>query len=618
MSQVDSAPAKSGKVMREDLMRDPRVRAEIKENLYKNMFFLLVIVVFVSIAIWYEFVQWPEPSYLIAALFIWWTASIAYQILNIYHRSLPLSVRLIEKNTILFLQLYKYGVWFNCVSAGILTVTLYKARPEWVLMEVVGIVMYAFGSYIKNLSYANISRTVPILMTLPLTLTFFLSGQSILIFIAVYFIINSIGLLIYADNIANTIQLPIKQRFELEELSSQLNIERDRADAANAAKSHFFTAASHDARQPLQVISLLFQSFQKSTQASDQDKKIIEKIDINLKTIRNLFDRVLDISRIDSGNVTPHMQSISLQVQFDKLDAQFGELAASKGLWLRFVPTDAWVQHDPELLDRIISNLVHNAIKYTPAGGVWVAWRCSRGRLEVRDSGLGISEANQQTIFDEFAQINNPARNNEAGLGLGLSIVKRLADLTQTPLGLNSRLGGGSTFWLKLQRSAKIETQPNQQTGNVGAIEPSAFTTSKSNELTGMHVLYCEDEPQIRELFTDLLRTAGAVVYPCADVHEAEAMLNTALVVDIVLTDYRLGSSGTGLDVVQAARSQQSDHNANTDKSRNKSILPAVILTGDTAVKDLLSIQELTNSTLLHKPMDFEHLAQVLVAAVKK
>jgi CheY-like chemotaxis protein len=120
--------------------------------------------------------------------------------------------------------------------------------------------------------------------------------------------------------------------------------------------------------------------------------------------------------------------------------------------------------------------------------------------------------------------------------------------------------------------------------------------------------LYCEDEPQIRELFTDMLRAAGAVVYPCADVHEAKAILNTALAVDIVLTDYRLGTSGTGLDVVEAARSQQLDD--------DKNILPAVLLTGDTAVKDLLSIQQLYNSTLLHKPVDFVHLASILVASL--
>jgi two-component system, sensor histidine kinase len=610
MTLQSSMPPGKEKNVKSNLVDDPQVRAVIKENLYSGMVVRPIVVTLVVILFWYLLVQWPNPPFLIASLAVWWLNSLLYLALYFYHRAQPLLIRQEASQSTRYLNLLVLNCWADSACLGFVSLALFKAKPEWELMIVVGMIMYMFSAFIKNMSHATAARFLPALVFTPTAIAFIAIGDSVHIIIVLYFVISVISLVVYGTNAAATIQLPIKQRFELENLTKQLNTERDRADAANAAKSHFFTAASHDARQPLQVISLLFQSFQKSTQASELDKKIIEKIDVNLKTIRNLFDRVLDISRIDSGNVTPHMQPMNLQVLFDKLDAQFGELAASKGLWLRFVPTDAWVQHDSELLDRIISNLVHNAIKYTPTGGVWVAWRSARGRLEVRDSGLGISEANQQTIFDEFAQINNPARNNEAGLGLGLSIVKRLADLTQTPLGLNSKLGLGSTFWLKLQTASKIEMVPNLQINNAGVIETTTVIATKSNGLAGMHVLYSEDEPQIRELFTDMLRATGAVVYPCADVHEAKAILNTALAVDIVLTDYRLGTSGTGLDVVEAARSQQSDH--------DKSTLPAVLLTGDTAVKDLLSIQQLSNSTLLHKPVDFEQLAQVLVAVVKK
>lgn len=609
LSKDNTAPAKPRKVARENLMRDPRVRAEITENLYKDMLFHSVIVVVISMTFWYEFINWPEPANLIIALITWWFASILYQALNIYHRFQPSKDRLSEGKIIFFLRLYKYGVWLDSISAGVFALALYKTRPDRVLMVVVALTMYAFGIYIKNMSYASISKTAPTLMTLPLVIVFIISGESLLIIIAIFFILYSVGLIIYSNNIADAIQLPIKQRFELEELNRQLNLERDRADAANAAKSHFFTAASHDARQPLQVISLLFQNFQKSTQASDQDKKIIEKIDVNLKTIRNLFDRVLDISRIDSGNVTPNMQPVRLQTLFDKFDAQFGELAASKGVWLRFVPTEACVQHDLELLDRMVSNLVHNAIKYTPTGGVWVAWRCARGRLEVRDSGLGISGLNQQTVFQEFAQINNPARNNEAGLGLGLSIVKRLADLTETPLGLNSKLNSGSTFWMQL-KTTQAQTLPSFSSDHNIVASSTDALPSGANQLAGIHILYAEDEPQISELFTQMLQDAGAVVYPCADVSDAIAIVNTKLIVDIVLTDYRLGASGTGLDVVHAARTRH--HEYGSDK------LPAVILTGDTAVKDLLSIQQLPYCTLLHKPVDFEQLAGVLKTAINR
>ena len=601
-----------------DLMLDPQVRAVIKENLFRGMLVRPIVVTFVVITFWYQVVRWPEPPFLIAGLAAWWFNSFLYFILYFYHRAQPLAVRQQANQSTWYLRLLVLNCWLDSACLGVVALALFKARADWELMIVVGTIMYMFSAFIKNQAYATAARYLPALVFTPMTVTFLIMGDAGHITIAVYFIISMVSLAVYGATAAASIQLPIKQRFELEELTFQLNLERNRADAANAAKSHFFTAASHDARQPLQAISLLFQSFQKSSHANLHDKKIIEKIDINLKTIRRLFDRVLDISRIDSGNVTPQLQAFSLQTLFDKLDAQFGELAASKGLWLRFVPTDTWVVHDSELLDRIVSNLVDNAIKYTPTGGVWVAWRETRGRLEVRDSGLGIRKGDHQTIFNEFAQVNNPARNNEAGLGLGLSIVKRLADLTHTPLGLNSKPAHGSTFWLKLNTESP-DLQVNSSLKPVTSHIPSSTASGDTNKpLTGLHIFYVDDEPQLRELFTELLTDAGATVDACSDVDEAKLILasipfamgkNIATQIDIVLTDYRLGASGTGLDVVEAVRTSQSQTNG--------AMLPAVLLTGDSAVKDLIAIQQLSNSTLLHKPVDFEQLIQTLLKAVK-
>jgi two-component system, sensor histidine kinase len=590
-----------------NLLQDPRIRAVVKENLYKGMLVRAVTVPLLTIFFWYQTVVWPEPKWLIIALLAWGLNSIYYFALHFYHRFQPVDKRQQPAESQRYLQLLVWNCWLDGLFLGLVALLLIRVKPDWEIMVVVGTTMYMFSAFIKNMAHPIAARLLPALVYLPMTIAFFLQSDGAHIIIAMYFIISMLSMAIYGVNASNAILLPIKQRFELEELTIKLNLERERADMANAAKSNFFTAASHDARQPLQVISLLFQSLQKSTQASEQDKQLIEKIDINLKTIRNLFDRVLDISRIDSGNVTPNMRPIKLQSLFDRFDAQFGELAASKGLWLRFVPTDAWIEHDIELLDRMISNLVHNAIKYTPTGGVWVAWRSARGRIEVRDSGLGISEADQQTIFQEFAQINNPARNNEAGLGLGLSIVKRLADLTQTPLGLNSKINKGSTFWMQLKTATPQALQAFTGDNNFIANNANALVGSKS-PLSGLHILYAEDEPQIRELFTQMMQDAGALVYPCADVTEAIAVVNTKLDIDIVLTDYRLGATGTGLDVVQSARNREPRH-----EDVN---LPAVILTGDTAVKDLLSIQQLSASTLLHKPVDFELLTQTLIQAV--
>ena len=618
MSVPLTSPVKS-QAIKPDLMGDPRVRAVIKENLYRGMLVRPIIVTATVIMFWYLLVVWPNNLRLMLALGIWGTNSILYLALHFYHRFQDMDKRQLPEASSKYLKLLVLNCWIDCAALGFVGLLIAIERPDFESMVVIGLIMYMFSAFIKNISYATASRFLPALVFMPVTIAFLMRGDAAHIIIAVYFIISTFSLSVYGASAATAIQLPIKQQYEIAEqnealsqLTTQLSIERDRADAANAAKSHFFTAASHDARQPLQAISLLFDGFKMSAQTNLQDKKIIEKIEVNLNTIRHLFDRVLDISRIDSGHVTPEIKNFSLQKLFNKLDAQFGELAASKGLWLHFVPTDAWVEHDSELLDRIVSNLVHNAIKYTSTGGVWVAWRQTRGRLEIRDSGLGISKEDQATIFNEFAQVNNPARNNEAGLGLGLSIVKRLAELTHTPFGLRSQKDMGSTFWLKLNASPLHGHQRNFQVApsdlHNTANQITALELDKP--LAGLRIFYVEDDPQLRDLFGQSLIHAGATVIACAHLDEVQSILTNDVdaklqSINVILTDYRLGASGTGLDAVQAVRNH-------THKD-----IPAVLITGDSAVRDLQTIQQLPNSTLLHKPVEFHQLKQVLLKVSK-
>lgn len=611
MSLPLSSASKSSPI-KSDLMQDARVRAVIKENLYRGMLVRPIIVTATVIMFWYLLEVWPNNLRLMLALGIWGTNSILYLALHFYHRFQDMDKRQLPEASSMYLKLLVLNCWIDCAALGFVGLLITIERPDFESMVVIGLIMYMFSAFIKNISYATASRFLPALVFMPVTIAFLMRGDVAHIIIAVYFIISTFSLSVYGASAAAAIQLPIKQQYEiakqneaLSQLTKQLSIERDRADAANAAKSHFFTAASHDARQPLQAISLLFDGFKMSSQTNLQDKKIIEKIEVNLNAIRHLFDRVLDISRIDSGHVTPEIKNFSLQKLFNKLDAQFGELAASKGLWLHFVPTAAWVEHDSELLDRIVSNLVHNAVKYTQTGGVWVAWRQARGRLEIRDSGIGISSGEQATIFNEFAQVNNPARNNDAGLGLGLSIVKRLAELTQTPFGLRSQKNMGSTFWLELNAKPLQNNLLNaQQTALNNFTKVPAAKMEKP--LAGLTIFYVEDNSQLRNLFEQSLLNAGATVTACANLDEVNTLVAQDVhaklqAINVILADYRLGASGTGLDAVQAVR----DH---THKN-----IHAVLITGDSAVRDLQTIQQLPNSTLLHKPVEFHQLKQVLL-----
>lgn len=611
MSLPLSSASKSSPI-KSDLMQDARVRAVIKENLYRGMLVRPIIVTATVIMFWYLLEVWPNNLRLMLALGIWGTNSILYLALHFYHRFQDMDKRQLPEASSMYLKLLVLNCWIDCAALGFVGLLITIERPDFESMVVIGLIMYMFSAFIKNISYATASRFLPALVFMPVTIAFLMRGDVAHIIIAVYFIISTFSLSVYGASAAAAIQLPIKQQYEiakqneaLSQLTKQLSIERDRADAANAAKSHFFTAASHDARQPLQAISLLFDGFKMSSQTNLQDKKIIEKIEVNLNAIRHLFDRVLDISRIDSGHVTPEIKNFSLQKLFNKLDAQFGELAASKGLWLHFVPTAAWVEHDSELLDRIVSNLVHNAIKYTQTGGVWVAWRQARGRLEIRDSGIGISSGEQATIFNEFAQVNNPARNNDAGLGLGLSIVKRLAELTQTPFGLRSQKNMGSTFWLELNAKPLQNNLLNEQQTALNNFTKDT-ATKLEKPLAGLTIFYVEDNSQLRNLFEQSLLNAGAAVTACANLNEVNTLVTLDVdaklhAINVILADYRLGASGTGLDAVQALR----DH---THKN-----IPAVLITGDSAVRDLQTIQQLPNTTLLHKPVEFHQLKQVLL-----
>jgi two-component system, sensor histidine kinase len=592
--------------LKRDLLADPLVRAEAVATLYKLIPANPVVSVLVTLLLTWQVLEWPKHWASFVTLALWVAVNSLYFCLYLHHKKTTRRSPLDPASSQGYLQLFFWAALLDAIVFGLICVMVYFARPEMYAVATVGCAIYLFGDVFKNTVYARLTNIFPFVIFGPLALTYFYVGSPTLVTLAIILVISIFAMLEFSRNNAHTLQLAIKQRFDLgrqnEELAlltARLEKERERADAANAAKSKFFTAASHDARQPLQVISLLFQTFRNSGLASEDDRKIVEKIDVNLKTIRTLFDRVLDISRIDSGHVTPRMQPLSLQAQFDKLDAQFGELAASQGLWLRFVATDEWVVHDPELFDRIVSNLIHNAIKYTERGGVWVAWRRARGRLEIRDSGLGISAVDQQTIFQEFAQLNNPSRNNEAGLGLGLSIVKRLADLTHSSVGVVSSLNKGSCFWLALQATSAQVQAPGDQ---------AVFQNAAS--LRDLHILYVDDEVQLLELLGNLLRDAGATVYLCSNVDQARVILASPERVDVVLTDYRLGLSGTGLDVVQAGRSR-----ATSGAIQRR--LPAAILTGDSAVKDLEAIRALENCALLHKPVEFETLSRALLDLVQ-
>jgi len=257
--------------------------------------------------------------------------------------------------------------------------------------------------------------------------------------------------------------------------TSELASERDAAERANTAKSRFLAAASHDLRQPMHALALFATDLQRQVKhgATAELPHLAEQIVRSTATLGELLDSLLDLSRLDVDGVKPARRATPLQPIFDRLACSFQRDASERLQTLRFRPCRQWVDSDPQLLERMLANLLANAIRYTPNGGrILVGARPRDGDLliEVRDSGIGIAPEHQAAIFAEFYQVGNPAREHHKGLGLGLSIVDRLAKGLGITVTLRSRPGQGTTFALRVPVATASDDDPPAAVPSAGEV----------------------------------------------------------------------------------------------------------------------------------------------------
>lgn len=381
---------------------------------------------------------------------------------------------------------------------------------------------------------------------------------------------------------------------ENERLLERVEREKEVAEAANASKTRFLAAASHDLRQPLHTIGLLIDCL-RDRQAEPANRAMAEDIHGAVQAMENLFNGLLDISRLDAEMVEPARFAFPVARLFETLSNRFTPQAEARGLRLRFRPSSAWIESDPVLIERILGNLIANALKYTESGGVLVASRARGGRvrLQVVDTGLGIATEEQTRVFEEFFQIANPERDRAKGLGLGLSIVKRTADLLGHPLTLRSRIGRGSTFSLEVPAS-------------IARFEPPARPRDHASaDLSGLFVLVIDDEDGIRSAMQIALESASANVVSAASGRDAISRLAKHLRdPDVILSDYRLRDHETGLDAIDVVRRALGAE------------IPAAIVTGDLATEDLARIRA-RGIGLAHKPLSATRLRALVRALVE-
>ncbi|MGQ9365000.1 PAS domain-containing hybrid sensor histidine kinase/response regulator [Azospirillum sp. ST 5-10] len=359
-------------------------------------------------------------------------------------------------------------------------------------------------------------------------------------------------------------------------------MERD-LNVALDAKERFMASASHDLRQPVQALTL-FSDLLLKERLPAKARRFAEQLRDSVGALGSMLDCLLDISRLEAGLVTPVIARVDLHGLMSRLQAEFEPLAASSGLRLRCVPTRAALDSDGALLERVLRNLLSNALRYTRSGRVLFGTRRHRGRLrlEVWDTGIGIAENQIDRIFQDFYQVGNLARDRREGLGMGLSIAKRLIAMLGGTMDVRSTLGKGSCFAVSLPLAAAPATPP--------AARP-ADGDGRAEGGEDALVLLVEDDAVIRMALAMMLEGWGYRVVEAGSVREALGHLNDhGLKPDLLLADYRLPDGETGLMLMDTVR------------RRLGGDTPGILLTGDTS-SDRLREASAAQCALLHKPI---------------
>lgn len=364
------------------------------------------------------------------------------------------------------------------------------------------------------------------------------------------------------------------------DVSAQKDLQQQLKEASRA-KSRFLAAASHDLRQPIQALTILNSVARKSV--TDQaHQSIIAKQQKSLDSMARLLNALLDISKLEAGIVKPDITDCAVQKIFDDLHAEFDEQARMKGLELIVEPCGDVARSDSRLLTQILENFISNAIRYTHDG--FVRLRCKHQatfiRLEVLDTGLGIDPDEIGNIFDEFRQVTAGATRPE-GLGLGLSIVKRTAELLGCDLDVDSKPGKGSAFSVVVPQGNRAESA-----------RADSEQTPLPASATGK-ILIVDDEPAVLDATAMLLNLEGFDVQIASSGPEAIKCISVQSP-DLLITDYHLRGDETGVDVIRSIR-----HLIGRD-------VPVIVVSGDTS--DALALQDLDDIGFLTKPVDTDEL----------
>jgi len=546
-------------------------------------------------------VMWNQISH--TALIGWMLALCLHQSLRTYHYRSYLRTGPEGQQSGRWARLYILAVTIAGIIWGSAGVLMYV--PDSLAHQAM-LVLILFG--IATVSMTALSAFAPAfnilipLALLPIIARMLMDPGPARLYLAIPGIIVFFVVLSFGRTVNRIIAESLEKRFEnldlIEELRAQKAIAeqaQQEAEAANRSKTQFFAAASHDLRQPLHAMGLFAAALYEKIR-DPEVLNVVKSINASVSALEGLFNELLDISKIDSGVIKSDFSHFALEEVFGRLRHDFSAEAAEKGLRFSMEGGAQVIESDPVLLERILRNLVSNAIRYTAAGEVAITAAPVNGsvRIEVRDTGPGIRPEDRERIFEEFFQLANPARTSKKGLGLGLSIVRRLCGLLGYTIRVTSELGKGSTFDFDVPRG--VAPAPR-------ATAPAA--PAARTDLSGKLIVVIDDEAAIVDGMKVLLAGWGVEVIGSLTGDDViEAVHARERMPDLIIADYRLAGGAVGTEVIERLRRELDPE------------IPAVVITGS-AAPERVSEAGAGRHGLLIKPVQPDKLRELITQTLR-
>ncbi len=527
------------------------------KNLYESMgslFFINIIVGVSLVVAFWEFV--PSSTLLV------WLASLFLMvgIRGIYYYGFRRSFEPSQ------LHHYKRILVFGSASAGIIwgiagVIFFVPEQFSYQMFILVSLYSMAGGSVFTLSMYLPAFYAFVPITLMSITVVLISYGENIHLVLAAVTVTFLIAMITFNNKISNNFKTSFRLRYENRNLIEQLTIQKEEADSANKAKSKFLAAASHDLRQPLYAIQLFISVLDELTTEA-KARHVLGQVSRSANALNSLLDSLLDISKLDAGSLKTETKDFLLNDIIIKLSFEFDQQAKEKNIIIQWPRSEDVLHSEPVLVEQILRNYLSNAVKFTDSGTIRVSCETNNDAVtvSVTDSGRGIPIDSHSLIFEEFHQLGNPERNHDNGLGLGLSIVKRAAELLGLDISVESTPNAGSTFSVTIDKTIKAAKHVETET------IPDETITLNAELL----IIVIEDDVIIREATQRLLQIWKCSVLVAADRKEAMSVLAASpRIPDAILADYRLRENDTGIKVIDMINEHY------------KTIIPSALITGE-------------------------------------